>query len=263
MTKRAFFYLIGILIFLILGGWFAYEEYRNYRVKQEIKALRYELNDEKVEYWVKNIRSYNAVDRFDADIEKFILQDKISLPPTGEFLFIGSSSIRRWKSLEEDMKPLKVINRGFGGAHTKHINRHIDKIVFPYEPKAIIFFCGSNDINGLNLPEDVFAEFKIFYNSLKERLPKTVVFALSIQPSPSRFDQRTRQVEWNDAVSNLAKTDPNLVYVDVSSPMLSLDKKPRLELYTDDTLHMNAEGYKIWTKLVREKLKTYFPEDFL
>ena len=100
------------------------------------------------------------------DIEKFILQDKISLPPTGEFLFIGSSSIRRWKSLEEDMKPLIVINRGFGGAHTKHINRHIDKIVFPYEPKAIIFFCGSNDINGLNLPEDVFAEFKILIDAL-------------------------------------------------------------------------------------------------
>jgi lysophospholipase L1-like esterase len=263
MTKRASFYTICLLFFLILGGWFAHEKYWEYRVIERTMALGYELKNEELEYWVKNIRSYNAVDRFDADIEKFIMQDKISLPPTGEFLFIGSSSIRRWKSLEEDMKPLKVINRGFGGAHTKHINRHIDKIVFPYEPKAIIFFCGSNDINGLNLPEDVFAEFEIFYDSLKKRLPKTVVFALSIQPSPSRFDQRTRQVKWNDAVSNLAKTDPNLVYVDVSSPMLSLDKKLRLELYTDDTLHMNAEGYKIWTKLVREKLKTYFPEDFL
>jgi hypothetical protein len=28
-------------------------------------------------------------------------------------------------------------------------------------------------------------------------------------------------------------------------------------------LHMNQEGYKIWTKLVRENLKKYFPEDFL
>ena len=89
------------------------------------------------------------------------------------------------------------------------------------------------------------------------------VFAIGIQPSPSRFDQRPRQLEWNDAVSNLAKTDPNLVFIDVSSAMLSSENKPRLELYTYDKLHMNENGYKIWTKLVRKDLKKYFPEDFL
>ena len=185
------------------------------------------------------------------------------MPPNDGFLFIGSSSIRLWQSLEEDMSPLKVINRGFGGAHTKHINRHKDKIVFPYKPKAIVFFCGTNDINGWNTPEDVFAEFENFYDSVKEKLPKTMVFAISIQPSPSRFDQRPRQQKWNESVRNLAKKEANLVFVDVSPPMLSAEDEPRPELYTDDMLHMNQEGYKIWTKLVRENLKKYFPEDFL
>ena len=32
-------------------------------------------------------------------------------------LFIGSSSIRRWVSLAEDMAPYPSINRGYGGAH--------------------------------------------------------------------------------------------------------------------------------------------------
>ena len=263
MTKRASFYLIGILFVLISGGWFAYEKYWEYYVIERAKALGHELNDEELKYWTKNIQSYNSPNRFDADIGQFVQQDKISFPPINQFLFIGSSSIRLWLSLEEDMKPLKVINRGFGGAHIKHINRHLDKIVFPYKPKAIIFFCGSNDINGWNSPQDVFAEFEIFFNSVKKRLPKTKVFVIGIQPSPSRFDQRPRQLEWNDAVSNLSKTDPNLVYVDVSSAMLSSDNKPRLELYTYDTLHMNENGYKIWTKRVRENLKNYFPEDFL
>ena len=160
------------------------------------------------------------------------------------------------------MKPLKIINRGFGGAHTKHINRHKDKIVFPYEPKAIVFFCGTNDINGWNSPEDVFSEFKNFYFSVRERLPNTIFFTISIQPSPSRFDQRQRQIEWNEAVNFLADKEENLVFIDVSPPMLSEDKRPRPELYTKDMLHMNEEGYKIWTKLVRENLITYFPEDF-
>ena len=262
MTKRAFFYLAGILSILILGGWLTYEQYREYRIKEDAKALGYELNDEELEYWVKNIRSYNSPDRFDEDIEKFVQKDLLSFPPKKEFLFIGSSSIRLWKTLAEDMKPLKVINRGFGGAHIKHINRHLNKIVYGYEPKAIIFFCGSNDINGWNSPEDVFAEFKIFFNSIKKTLPKTKVFTIGIQPSPSRFNQRSRQKEWNDAVNNLAKSDPNLVYIDVSPAMLSSDNLPKLELYTEDTLHMNQKGYKIWTKLVRENLKEYFPDDF-
>ena len=165
--------------------------------------------------------------------------------------------------MEEDKNPHKVINRDFGGAHTKHITRHKDKIVFPYKPKAIVFFCGTNDINGWNSPEDVFAEFENFYDSVKERLPKTMVFAISIQPSPSRFDQRPRQQKWNESVRNLATKETNLVFIDVSSPMLSASDEPRPELYTEDLLHMNQEGYKIWTKLVRENLKEFFPDDFL
>ena len=98
---------------------------------------------------------------------------------------------------------------------------------------------------------------------MKEKLPKTKVFAISIQPSPSRFDQRVRQQEWNESVRNLAETEANLVFVDVSPPMLSAEKKPKPELYTDDMLHMNQKGYKIWTKVVRENLKEYFPDDFL
>ena len=263
MTKRVSIYLIGILLIFALAGCLAYEKFWEYQVIERAKLVGYELDDEELKYWTKNIRSYNTLDRFDDDIEQFVQQDKISFPPTDEFLFIGSSSIRLWRTLKEDMKPLKVINRGFGGAHTKHINRHLDKIVLPYQPKAIIFFCGSNDINGWNPPQDVFAEFKIFFNSIKKVLPKTKVFAIGIQPSPSRFSQRSRQQEWNDAVNNLAKSDPNLVYIDVSSAMLSSNNLPMLELYTEDTLHMNQKGYKIWTKLVRENLKKYFPEDFL
>ena len=98
---------------------------------------------------------------------------------------------------------------------------------------------------------------------MKEKLPKTMVFAISIQPSPSRFDQRPRQQRWNESVRNLATKENNLVFVDVSPPMLSADDKPRPELYTEDLLHMNQEGYKIWTKLVRKNLKEYFPDDFL
>ena len=262
MSKRGYLISASILLLLAFGTWFAYEKYWEYRVKEGAKAFGYELTDEEVKYWVKRIRSYNKLDGFDEDIENFVASDKISPPPKNEFLFIGSSSIRLWSTLQTDMSPLKVINRGFGGAHTKHINRHIEKIVFPYEPKAIVFFCGTNDINGWNSPEDVFSQFKTFYNSVQEKLPNTIVFAISIQPSPSRFDQRPRQVKWNNAVSSFAEVEENLVFVDVSPPMLSEKNEPRPELYIEDMLHLNDKGYEIWTEIVRENLQHYFPEEF-
>ena len=262
MSKKAFLYFIFISLIIIFSGWFAYEKYWEYRIKEGAKALGYELNDEEVKYWVKRIRNYNRVDGFDEDIDEFINQDQISPPPKNAFLFIGSSSIRLWKSLKDDMQPLKVINRGFGGAHTKHINRHKYKIVFPYEPKAIIFFCGTNDINGWNAPREVFKEFQKFYFSVQEKLPNTKVFAISIQPSPSRFDQRKRQLSWNKSVEDLAESQTNLIYINVSPKMLTEDNKPMPELYTDDMLHMNEKGYKIWAKIIRENLKKFFPKDF-
>ena len=93
MTKRASFYLIGILFIFILGGWFAYEKSWEYRVKEGAKALGYELNDKEVKYWVERIRSYNKIDGFDEDIEEFVRQDKFAMPPTDGFLFIGSSQL--------------------------------------------------------------------------------------------------------------------------------------------------------------------------
>ena len=262
MSKKAFLYVISISLIIIFSGWFAYEKYWEYRIKEGAKALGYELNDEEVKYWVKRIRNYNRADGFDEDIGEFIKQDEISPPPINAFLFIGSSSIRLWKSLQVDMHPLTVINRGFGGAHTKHINRHKDKIVFPYKPKAIIFFCGTNDINGWNSPSEVFTEFQKFYFSVQEKLPNTKVFAISIQPSPSRFDQRKRQLRWNKSVEDLAESQTNLTYIDVSPKMLTEDNKPMPELYTDDMLHMNENGYEIWSKIIRENLRRVFPKDF-
>ena len=41
------------------------------------------------------------------------------------------------------MEPLEVLNRGFGGAQISHVIYHFEEIIKPYEPKAIVFFCGT------------------------------------------------------------------------------------------------------------------------
>ena len=223
--------------------------------------MGYQLTEEELEMWIERLKSYNSndIEKFDEDINSFVAQDQISPPGKNKFLFIGSSSIRLWKSLQEDMAPLEVINRGFGGAHIKHINRHFESIVLPYEPKAIIFFCGTNDVAAYNPVDKVKLDFEIFYNRVKRDLPDTKLFVIEIQPSPSRFFQRNLQLKWNEHIEDLAKEDPDLFVINVSETMFTDDGKPRRELYIPDMLHMNSRGYAIWTGKVRDILSEIFP----
>ena len=230
-------------------------------IRETAKSMGYQLTEEELEMWIERLKSYNSndIEKFDEDINSFVAKDQISPPDKNKFLFIGSSSIRLWKSLQDDMAPLEVINRGFGGAHIKHINRHFESIVLPYEPKAIIFFCGTNDIAAYNPVDKVKLDFEIFYNRVKRDLPDTKLFVIEIQPSPSRFFQRNLQLKWNEHIEDLAKEDPDLFVINVSETMFTDDGKPRRELYIPDMLHMNSRGYAIWTGKVRDILSEIFP----
>ena len=63
--------------------------------------------------------SAQTAERWDAAIQKFEDQDKVSPPPQNGIVFIGASSIVRW-NLPEYFPELgtKAINRGFGGSQS-------------------------------------------------------------------------------------------------------------------------------------------------
>ena len=254
---------VFLIIFVLISFSLLSNEDSQYAktIRETAKSMGYQLTEEELETWIERLKSYNSndIEKFDEDINAFVARDQISPPAKNKFLFIGSSSIRLWKSLSEDMAPLEVINRGFGGAHIKHINRHFESIVLPYVPKAIIFFCGTNDIAAYNPVEKVKLDFEIFYNRVKRDLPNTKLFVIEIQPSPSRFFQRNLQLKWNEHIEDLAKEDPDLFVINVSETMFTDEGKPRRELYIPDMLHMNSRGYAIWTGKVRDILSEIFP----
>ena len=50
------------------------------------------------------------------------------------------------------------------------------------------------------------------------------------------------------------ETDKRLTFIDVVTPMLGKDGTPLKDIFLKDKLHMNAKGYKIWRKAVRDAL---------
>src|SRR5262245_50060214 len=76
------------------------------------------------------------------DIQNFKKQDSVSFPPKNAILFIGSSSFTNWKDVQNYFPGYTIINRGFGGSTLLDQIRYFNDIVFLYEPKQIVIYCG-------------------------------------------------------------------------------------------------------------------------
>ena len=189
------------------------------------------------------------------DIEAFEAADRKHPPAPGGVLFLGSSSIVKWKTLAQDFPGVPVINRGFGGSTIPDSVRYAPRIVTPYKPRLIVFYAGDNDLAAGHSPERILADFKDLVAIVHKDLPDTRLLFVAVKPSPARAKLFDKAREANRMVREYAEKDPKLGYVDVWTPMLGDDGKAREELFSPDHLHMNAKGYELWTSIIGPRLK--------
>ena len=196
------------------------------------------------------VSAEDPAERWEKTIQKFEEADRQQAPATGGILFVGSSSIRMWDT-DKWFPGDGVLNRGFGGSQISDVNYFADRIVLKYAPKIIAFYAGDNDVAKGKSPEQVFADFKAFLALVEKRLPQTHVLYLPIKPSLARWKMWPTMAQANSLIQRHLETRHNWHYVDTVTPMLGENGKPRPELFLDDGLHMNDQGYKIWSGLVK------------
>ena len=192
--------------------------------------------------------------RWEKYIARFEAADKKQMPQPDGVLFIGSSSIRMWKTLEQDFAGLPVINRGFGGSQIADSNHFAGRIVHPYKPRQIVLYAGDNDVAGGKSPETVLADFQQFLKTVRAKLPKVRVSFIAIKPSLSRWKLSGKMAMANSLVRDACGKDMRLDYIDIWQPMLDDNGKPRPDLFLGDGLHLNAKGYALWTSIVKPHL---------
>jgi lysophospholipase L1-like esterase len=91
--------------------------------------------------------------------------------------------------------------------------------------------------------------------SIHDRVPDCRVLFVAVKPSLMRWAQYGTQTKANVMVREVCQKSERLAYVDIVTPMLGRDGKPMPELFVKDGLHLSAEGYRIWAKVVGEQLK--------
>jgi lysophospholipase L1-like esterase len=191
--------------------------------------------------------------RFDAAIAAFETADKEAMPPKCATLFVGSSTIARWKTLKEDFPKRTVINRGFGGSTVWEVDAYFNRVVTPYHPKEIVFYAGDNDLAAGRTADDVYADFAAFMRMKDQQLGKTPVYFISVKPSKLRWSMQLQMTEVNARVRELAEQRDDLVLINVVQAMLNSDGTPK-DIFVEDNLHMTPAGYAIWTPIVEAAL---------
>lgn len=191
--------------------------------------------------------------RFAGEIERFADWDRQNSAPPDAVLFVGSSSIRMWPTA--DCFPgLAVINRGFGGSHASDVNHFAPQLVLKYAPRVIVFYAGDNDLTDGKSPQQVAGDFEKFVGIVRAKLPDTKIIYLPVKPSLARWALWPKMQQTNALVQQYVDRRPHLEYVDTATPMLGPDGRPKPEIFLGDGLHMNAQGYKIWSDRLRDRL---------
>lgn len=190
------------------------------------------------------------------EIRAFKTQDSIQFPPRNAILFIGSSSFTMWKDVQRYFPGYTIINRGFGGSSLPDVTRYTSDIIFPYQPKQIIIYCGENDLASSDSVSAnmVYSRFQQLFMLIRKKLPSIPIAYISMKPSPARQHLMPKMRKANELIKNFLKKKRKTAYIDVYNAMIDDEGKPFPELFIEDLLHMNEKGYDIWQKVIEPYL---------
>lgn len=191
--------------------------------------------------------------RYESEIKRFEKKDARNMPEKGALLCIGSSSMRGWhKWIKEDLAPLTVIPRGFGGSNYNDVLYFADRIVIPYKPSKILIYEGDNDIAAGVSPEKTFKTFKKLVSKIRSELPDVEFYVMTAKPSYARLHLWKNMKKLNSMLKEECQKNDKMFFIDVATPMFNENGKLKKDIFLKDKLHMNRKGYEIWREAVRE-----------
>jgi lysophospholipase L1-like esterase len=176
----------------------------------------------------------------------------------GQIVVTGSSSIRRWRSIHDDLAPAKVISTGIPGTNMNDLDHYLNELVLRFRPRAVVIYQGDNDtmIDKVSV-QQVADKFDDVVTRIKEALPETFIYVMSVKPSIKNWPKWAKAVEINKRFAARANELDYLHYIDVANPMLGEDGKLRKDIFAEDGVHLSDKGYRIWTSVLQPILAAH------
>ena len=201
--------------------------------------------------------------KYEPEFKAFADADRAHPPAQGGILFVGSSIFRKWTTVAEQMAPLPVLNRAFGGSRTADQVARFEQLIPRYAPKVVVYYCGSNDLKAGEVAEDpakIFARFRTFSERVRAAQPATRIIFVSSTRSPDRVERWEHVDHYNALVRAYCAATPHHTFIDVNPALVDRDGRPRLELYVADKLHFEPPAYVAFTAIIKPVLQRVWAE---
>lgn len=189
--------------------------------------------------------------RYDVEIKRLEKRIAKHEPKEDLIVFYGSSSVRLWVHIKDDLSPLNVLNLGFGGSSFEWCMHHFQKLFKNVTPKEVVLYVGDNDLGNGAKKEDLISSYLKLREMIWDKFPNVTIHYISIKPSPAR-DYLIPTIKWvNSAILKEIEDQKNAQFIDIYEGMLD-GHNPNTNYYLSDLLHLNRKGYEVWRGIVRK-----------
>lgn len=202
--------------------------------------------------------------KWEEEIRMLEYLDKQEQAMNNSILFTGSSSIRLWNGIQEDMEPWPVVRRGYGGARLSDFVHYARRILFVHDPEAIVIFI-ANDISGDSsdlTPARVGEYVQQVLDTIRIKFAETPVFWIAVTPTIARWQVWSEIRQANSQIRQVCDRNKGVYFIDTEQAFLNRTGLPKEEYFQRDGLHLNDSGYFVWAGLIKDRLEEILQKPF-
>ncbi len=173
------------------------------------------------------------------------------------YVFLGDSITEFYDLEKYYQKDLSIVNSGICGNITTDILGNMNNRVYKYNPSKVILLIGINNLLvKKDEPSKVYSDIEKIALSIKNKLPNCEIYIESIYPMNedySNYVSTEKIFETNSGIKR-ACDKHGFKYIDVYTYLLDKKTNQLNKKYSDEGLHINDEGYKIITEIVKKSI---------
>lgn len=181
----------------------------------------------------------------------------------GQIVFYGASNFTRW-SAHWQHKPLAevlvgvsgkpcCINRGFGSSCAEHQLYYYPRMIRPLKPSVLVYspLFGNGKAFGYSTEENWELAQRVLMYALTD-LPETQIYieGAGVGQKTTEADMPER-IEYNSWLQEFAASHERCTFVD----KLAYEPLRRRDIFVEDGIHYNQQGYDLYADFYREVLK--------
>ena len=201
-------------------------------------------------------RFEETASKWENDIAKLERLDKSQDYSEDSILFIGSSSIRLWSSIKDDLNPYETIRRAYGGARYTDLIHFTKRLVSSHDIKAVGVFVANDITGGINdlTPPEVLNLAKFVVKQIRSSHLDTPIFFIETTPTPKRWKAWPEISNANDLIMRYCNEKKGLFYISTRDYFIDKNGLPKEDLFIKDRLHLNRNGYSVWGGIIKNNL---------